>query len=669
MADTDPETTEQPEAQLVQFLAELLPGASPREHGIRFIRKPDAAELEAIDSADRLISGLAGSAAYQRCLDVLEVIEKRLAEMHGDERPPTNSIQGLRGALQALAEALARVARDLAAFVAEFKAPGPDADEFRRRAETVRHAEPWRHVAAAAEPGAGSFKLDRNGNVVWESDAAGVVLVASMARAAIIVAQDLLLRTFLILDPETEAAARQLRRLTLEALEGVPALVESEVEPGSGLPSMKPRFTPRQLALDRIPVVLAAVRSAKRVRTAAAAEEPASDPDEYDGGHAAAAPIPEHSPARDAGTNPAVEPAVENDAGFAGEKPGDEPAPPSAETVGNEGSAEGNQGASAGPPPPPADFGSLFHLVRRLNEDLEHEWSRALDAATLVPAVEQQLAAVGSLLVALQRKMSVEDGLLRDAGFDPRIAEWPVPPRTLAALDDEPDDDEQRRRLRLAQLDALVGVAEALEGLREASTVQISFGRGDSAGAGLHPETVERFWDAGAFRILRARTELLERITADYDRAQARLLGEPVNTGSGRPSRRAFDRLQLAAHALAGGDPEAALVHTTCCVHDVLDLSGDDTEAELRAAEQGSSLDDESIQILLHAFRVVDGLGHGKPAPATAVLVAHDAARIAHGLVFGHLPQPTMSGRELADLIEAEQPPLRPIEEDDDNDR
>lgn len=484
------------------------------------------------------------------------------------------------------------------------------------------------------------------------------------------VAQDLLLHEFLALDLEAEAAARRLRQLTLEALEGIPALVEAEIEPGSGLPGLKPRFTPRQLALDRIPVVLGAVRNAKRARVAAAPapEETASDPDENEEDRAAAASIPGESPARGAGTEPAVDLAVESDAGSAGEDPVDEPAAPDAEADRDEGSAEAEQGASTGPPPPPADFGSLFHLARKLNEDLEHEWSRALDAVTLEPAMEQQLAAVGSLLVARQRKVAAEDERLRDVRLDPRIAEWPVLPGTLAALDDEPDDEEQLRRLRLAQLDALVGVTEALEGLREASTVQISFGRGGSAGEALQPETVERFWDAGAFRILRARTELLERITADHDYVQARVLGEPVDPGSGRSSRRAFDRLQLAAHALAGGDPEAALVHTACCVHDMLDLSGDNPEAELRAADQGSGLGEEDVQILLRTFRVADGLGRGKSAPATAVLLAHDAARIAHGLVFGHLPQPTMSGRELADLIEAEQPPLRPIEEDDDDD-
>ncbi|MEO6857253.1 MAG: hypothetical protein ABI323_01500, partial [Solirubrobacteraceae bacterium] len=42
MADAVPKTSEGPEAELVQFPAELLPGASPREHQI--MRKPDAAE-------------------------------------------------------------------------------------------------------------------------------------------------------------------------------------------------------------------------------------------------------------------------------------------------------------------------------------------------------------------------------------------------------------------------------------------------------------------------------------------------------------------------------------------------------------------------------------------------------------------------------------------------
>jgi hypothetical protein len=662
------ETTKEPAAE--RFLAELLPGASPREHEIRFIRKPDPVELDAIDRADRLIAGLAGSAAYQRCLDVLEVIEQRLAEMHGDERPPTNTIQGLRGALQALAEALDRVANDLAAFVVEFKAPGADVDEFEQRIETARQSEPWRHAAAAAEPSAGSFKLDRNGNVVWQPDAGSAALVIGIVRAAVLVAQDLLLREFLVLEAEAEAAAGRLRRLTLEALEGLPALVEAEIESGGELPGTTPRITPRQLALDRIPVVLGAVRRAKRARDveATAAEGAVSDHDGDEGGRAPSMTIPGDPPATATGSNPAANTAVESEAGPA-EELVDEPSEPDAERVEAESSANAEQTASSGPPPPPADFASLFHLVRKLNEDLEHEWSRALDVATLTPAIEQQLAAVGSLLVALQRRVAVEDERLREAGLDPRIAEWPVSPGTLAALGDEPDDEEELRRLRLAQLDALAGVTEALDGMREASTVQISFGRRESAGEGLQAETVERFWDAGAFRILRARAELLERITADHDRALDRLLGEPVDQSSGRTSRRAFDHLQLAAHALAGGDPEAALVHTTCCVHEVLDLSGDNPEAGLRAAEQGSGLDDESIQILVRAFRVADGLGRGKPSPATAVLLAHDAARIAHGLVFGHLPRPTMSGRELADLIESEQPPLRPIEEGDNDER
>ena len=85
----------------------------PRSHEIRFVRQLDEQEHERIMAADRLITRMANSASYQRCVSVLQVLQARIGELGEQERPNTSLLDGLRAATGSLVESLRLLADDL----------------------------------------------------------------------------------------------------------------------------------------------------------------------------------------------------------------------------------------------------------------------------------------------------------------------------------------------------------------------------------------------------------------------------------------------------------------------------------------------------------------------------------------------------------------------------
>lgn len=314
------------------------------------------------------------------------------------------------------------------------------------------------------------------------------------------------------------------------------------------------------------------------------------------------------------------------------------------------------QNTGAGAAVEPVLLRPVFQQARNLQQALEHTWSRSLDETLLEPALAEQLAAIHSLLRSLTAKLEDEDRRLRAAGVNPRIPGWPPNPEMLVALDPglQPESTGRSRDLRMAQITALQAVTETLAAFREPSTVQVTVGQDG--------QRVDRFWDAGAFALLRTRIGLLERVTSEHERwlAQHEQAGRQVPESDLGAT---LDRLFLGARALAHGDPEAALLHATAAL---ASRYGSDPDGPMGAIRQEASGSDhipaEAPEILERAFTVTARLSEGQENLAAATLLAQDTLALAHSLLVGPLPGRHATTKELAEMFEAEIPDSEPIQ-------
>jgi hypothetical protein len=195
----------------------------------------------------------------------------------------------------------------------------------------------------------------------------------------------------------------------------------------------------------------------------------------------------------------------------------------------------------------PTDIVALVRHVTRLCDDLEKVWSDALDPAKLEAANEGLGTRLGVALAALAAQHEARDAELRNAGVDIVLPDWPPSPEFVLSQDSA-DPQARWRLVMVAQLQALELLVEASNALAEPSGVTTDLRR---------DREVRRWWESGAFALLRSRARLVERLTHELDAAEAALLREE----GGRRSSEAYDAFQLAATAYRRGDPEAALLH------------------------------------------------------------------------------------------------------------
>ena len=87
----------------------------------------------------------------------------------------------------------------------------------------------------------------------------------------------------------------------------------------------------------------------------------------------------------------------------------------------------------------------------------------------------------------------------------------PLSREEIARLTLDPDPERRWRQLQLAEVDALILVLEALEGLRQPSAQTIYFDE----------NRVETWWEAGAFALVRDRIALLVRVSEQLALAEA----------------------------------------------------------------------------------------------------------------------------------------------------
>ena len=274
----------------------------------------------------------------------------------------------------------------------------------------------------------------------------------------------------------------------------------------------------------------------------------------------------------------------------------------------------------------------VFQQARNLQQALEHTWSRSLDETLLEPALAEQLAAIHSLLRSLTAKLEDEDRRLRAAGVDPRIPGWPPTPEMLAALDPDQrfDSTGRSRDLRIAQITALQAVDETLAAFRQPSTVQFTVAQDG--------QRVDRFWDAGAFALLRTRIGLLERVTMEHQRWLAqhrasRTAGPRERPGS--DARKAVPRRAGARTRRPGGRASACRRRTRRPLREQpRRTAGGDTPGGIGS----DHIPAETPEILERAFTVTARLGEGRENLAVATLLAQETLALAHSLLVGPLP-------------------------------
>jgi hypothetical protein len=125
---------------------------------------------------------------------------------------------------------------------------------------------------------------------------------------------------------------------------------------------------------------------------------------------------------------------------------------------------------------------------------------------------------------------------------------YPLPASEYEQISFEPEPQRNWLQLQFALVDALMALLAALQAMRTPSGQSIELPSG----------TVETWWEAGAFDLVRTRAHALLRVIAAVDAAEDALLGKEDASAQGRAM---FERLELLREALSRGDHEAALLH------------------------------------------------------------------------------------------------------------
>lgn len=580
---------------------------------ISFLRRVEPKEEEAIRRANDLVVLLARDQAYGRCVALLGVVQGHLRELVAMPPPVSLQLPPLISALKGLVVALHTCADQLAKAVEDSSVA--ERPEFRQLLAEARSSPEWRLLSALANASLETYRYHETGRILWQRDDSQLIDVWDLANRAVWFAQVLQVRHFWALRDVITKACQILRQLSVEVPSGRIALVgHADIGPDDPLSELK--MQPMPIALDDIPAVMTAVGEAELFETDREASEAAAVTHE----------VPDQSGAEP--IHAADSPADESDED-------DDPDP-----LGE-----------------PVDVDGLFSVVSALVPELEREWSRALEEAALTPALAKQVAGLWSLLTALQKRF-VEDRLLNLLGLDGALAEWPLSPARLGMVDVEPDSLERaEEQLRWAQLGAMEDLVEASRALREPTTTTIHIGP---------PERVERFWDAGGFRLVEDRLRHLKRLMDSH----RRLLSQLAEGASGdHPDRLSWERLKLAERALLAGDPEAAIFHAHRSIAATFsDVSGD----KLPAAVVAALAERPTVAVFAPAAERALEAGHrlregGSIDLGAASLLAEIAVGVAGAVQMPDMPAPSGSLNDLAEEIEQRQNRVHPIEDDDDD--
>ena len=527
------------------LVTHLSPADPETKSDLEILREVDADDVRETREANALLTRLAGVAPYARLVELYE----DLLEAHGREASAKRRAAEMNRAARALGKVAQELPNDLRRnAAADFGADSEEARQLETALAEETARAPFRLLAAVGTLQQGPFAADDDA-LVNDADAVAALAadVPEISRttdfvrtlgAGVVVAQRLMGRQLQIYETRIDEASLHLRRLAAEVADGAPALMRaSDFDPEAGQTNLG-QTTFDALALDKAVYLHRALRHARRLLDAT--NDVAIEP--------TAAPAVDSAPttetvAEDVPPPSAVGDDVEN---------ADSAAMAADETV-----AEAPAPVEQEPPEPPLgdradqvlDLGALARHATEFIDELERAWSAALDDVLLAEAQDEMNARLSSLLRSIQRRAAAGDRAADTAGLDARLPALPLSPEEITRLTLEPDPEQRWRQLRLAEVEALVLLTDALHGLRQpsAGTIYVDENR------------VETWWEAGAFALVRERAELLVRVSEELANAEAAVLGRTTDT---TPSSALLSRLSLARDALGRGDVEATLLHS-----------------------------------------------------------------------------------------------------------
>lgn len=204
-------------------------------------------------------------------------------------------------------------------------------------------------------------------------------------------------------------------------------------------------------------------------------------------------------------------------------------------------------------PLPVTHVPALARAAMDLADDLERAWSSALEPEVLDAAHEGLRASWSTLLAELHRAIAEADVELAAAGIDVTLREWPPSRASAVELALAPEDPlVARKQLQVAQLMAFEQLTRVLGALTKPSGREVN---------ALSGEEISRWWEAGAFALVRAHGEQVLRLTRAMQVLERRILEEQEPEPRQERRESAAESFQMASAAYRLGDPEAALLH------------------------------------------------------------------------------------------------------------
>lgn len=198
------------------------------------------------------------------------------------------------------------------------------------------------------------------------------------------------------------------------------------------------------------------------------------------------------------------------------------------------------------------DVIALLHEMESLGEELEHAWSKALDAVLDDDTLEGARARWGSLLQALGHEAEAGSKQALAIGLDALLGgELLAASPEVVELD--PDPDQGFKQAEVAYIFAFEPLVAAIQGLLRHPIERTTISR-------AHGFSREHLWDSGAFAAVRDRAQFAAAIEAERVEARARAAGLASEEDDVRAGGE-FQKLRFAEAALSRGDPEAAILH------------------------------------------------------------------------------------------------------------
>jgi hypothetical protein len=502
----------------------LVPGQSAT---FDFVRQITGDELHQAREANKLLTRLANAAPYAK----LSTLFKPLQETFEDkDKSDARKVIDMNRAAHALSSAAKELTNRLRSPALEDF--GADSEELRQLDLAIAEesaAPTFQILISVADIQQGPFDSNDKGITLHSAFVEAVTqtganisqqvqLIPTLCKG-IMVAQRLIGRQLGIYRARVQAASLFLRRLAAEIPDGAPGLIRTKgwtkdaKLAGTGPLGMEP------LALGSAVHIHRAIRLSDNLlaRTTSAR---AANFDNADGNSTGDQP-----PGQTAKTRPSIV----------------NPGPITADTSPHDQAVDKEAAV--------IDVTQLAAHATDFANSLEKAWSNALSPSALQAMQTDMNARFDSLLMSIQRQVSITDHELREAKVDTKLGSFPVSIEEIGNLSLEPDAKTHSRQTLMAQVDALAHVITALKAMRAPSARKIDLR------TGVH----ETWWESGAFEMLRDRALLLARISDHSKLAAAAVAGDGEREKISY--RLPYDTLRAAGKALSHGDVFGAVIN------------------------------------------------------------------------------------------------------------